>query len=88
MPSPAPVTIDPIQVDLDADRRWRERRHPQWTENDQLYRDTDITNRLTQRQSENVPLMKATIRTLSLAPQSRPTWSLRITTTTACASCS
>jgi len=64
MPSPAPVTIDQIQLDLDADRRWRERRHQQWTENYQLYRDTVITNRLTQRQSVNVPLMKATIRTL------------------------
>src|ERR1043165_6312175 len=58
------VSIDQIQVDLDADRRWRERRHQQWTENYQLYRDTVITNRLTQRQSVNVPLMKATIRTL------------------------
>lgn len=34
------------------------------TENYQLYRDTVITNRLTQRQRVNVPLMKATIRTL------------------------
>src|ERR1043165_1624383 len=58
------VSIDQIQVGLDADRRWRERRHQQWTENYQLYRDTVITNRLTQRQSVNVPLMKATIRTL------------------------
>jgi hypothetical protein len=64
MPSPTAVTIDQIQTDLEADRRWRERRHQQWTENYQLYRDTVITNRLTQRQSVNVPLMKATIRTL------------------------
>ena len=47
-----------------SDRRWRERRHPQWTENYQLYRDTIITNRLTQRQNVNVPFMKETIRTL------------------------
>ncbi len=39
-------------------------RHQPWTETYQLYRDTVITNRLTQRQSVNVPLMKATIRTL------------------------
>jgi hypothetical protein len=29
--------------------QYRERRHPQWTENYRLYRDTVITNRLTQR---------------------------------------
>lgn len=58
------TSIDTILTNLDADRRWRERRHPHWTENYQLYRDFVITNRLTQRQSVNVPLMKATIRTL------------------------
>jgi hypothetical protein len=58
------TSINDILSNLDADRRYRERRHPQWTENYQLYRDTVITNRLTQRQSVNVPLMKATIRTL------------------------
>ena len=36
----------------------------QWTENYQLYRDTVIINRLTQRQSINVPLMKGTIKTI------------------------
>jgi hypothetical protein len=58
------TSIDTIKANLDADLRWRERRHPQWTTNYQLYRDTVITNRLTQRQSVNVPLMKETIRTL------------------------
>jgi hypothetical protein len=58
------VTINQIQTDLEADRRWRERCHQQWTENYELCRDTVITNRLTRRQSVNVPLMKATIRTL------------------------
>lgn len=58
------TSIDTIKANLDADIRWRERRHPQWTTNYQLYRDTVITNRLTQRQSVNVPLMKETIRTL------------------------
>jgi hypothetical protein len=57
------VLLETLQTDLDADRRYRERRHPQWTENYQLYRDTVVTNRLTQRQSVNVPLMKETIRT-------------------------
>jgi hypothetical protein len=61
---PTPVTIDETQTDLDSDRRWRERRHQAWTDNYELYRNTVITNRLTQRQSVNVPWMKSTIRTL------------------------
>lgn len=44
--------------------KYQERRHPDWRENYSLYRDKVITNRLTQRQSVNVPLMKETIKTL------------------------
>lgn len=47
-----------------ADFRYQERRHAQWTENYQLYRDTVIINRLTQRQSINIPLIKGTIKTI------------------------
>jgi hypothetical protein len=47
-----PISIDTIQTNLDADRRWRERRHQAWTDNYDLYRNMVITNRLTQRQSE------------------------------------
>lgn len=43
---------------------YQERRHADWRENYSLYRDKVQTNRLTQRQSVNVPLMKETIRTL------------------------
>lgn len=43
---------------------YRERRHDDWEENYLLYRDKVIINRLTQRQSVNLPLMKQTIRTL------------------------
>ena len=53
-----------LEADEIADFRYQERRHPQWTENYQLYRDTVIINRLTQRQSINVPLMKGTIKTI------------------------
>src|ERR1041384_7211091 len=53
-----------LATDEVADFQFQERRHDQWKENYQLYRDTVITNRLTQRQSVNVPLMKETIRTL------------------------
>ena len=59
-----PISIDVITKNLESDRRFRERRHQQWTENYLLDRDTVITNRLTQRQSVNVPLMKATRKTL------------------------
>lgn len=40
------------------------RRHGDWRENYALYRDKVQVNRLTQRQSVNVPLMKESIRTL------------------------
>lgn len=43
---------------------YQERRHADWRENYSLYRDKVQTNRLTQRQSVNVPLMKETIRTI------------------------
>lgn len=42
---------------------WRERRHDDWRENYSLYRDKVFVNRLTQRQSVNLPLMKGTIKT-------------------------
>ena len=42
---------------------YRERRQDDWTENYTLYRDRVTTNRLTQRQSVNLPLMKLTIKT-------------------------
>src|SRR6267143_277619 len=54
------------QLDLDeqADFNYQRRRHEQWTENYQLYRDRVIINRLTQRQSINVPLIKGIIKTV------------------------
>lgn len=47
-----------------ADYDFQKRRHGQWTENYQLYRDKIIVNRLTQRQSINVPLIKGIIKTV------------------------
>ena len=43
---------------------YRERRHDDWTENYTLYRDKVIVDRLIQRQTVNIPLMKTNIRTL------------------------
>ena len=40
---------------------YRFRRYQDWTETYELYRDKVLTNRLTQRQSVNVPLMKQTV---------------------------
>jgi hypothetical protein len=58
------ISIETIQKNLESDRRFRERRHQQWTDNYLLDRDIVITNRLTQRQSVNVPLMKETRKTI------------------------
>src|SRR3990167_1993969 len=43
---------------------YRERREEDWRENYELYRDKVTINRLTQRQSVNLPLMKMALRTL------------------------
>lgn len=43
---------------------FRERRQAEWDENYTLYRDRVVLNRLTQRQSVNLPIMKQTIKTL------------------------
>lgn len=43
---------------------YRRRRQDDWRENYTLYRDRVLVNRITQRQSVNVPLMKQTIRSL------------------------
>lgn len=58
-----PYKLETLQTMKESARKFRERRHPQWTQNYELYRDTVITNRLTQRQSVNVPQMKETIKT-------------------------
>lgn len=50
--------------DKEADFNWQQRRHSDWTENYTLYRDKVQINRLTQRQSVNIPMMKWAVRTL------------------------
>lgn len=66
------LTSQELQDNIDSAVQHRERRHPQWSENYRLCRDTVITNRLAQRQSVNVPLMKETLRTIraNIAPVS------------------
>jgi hypothetical protein len=65
---PQKVDYEKLSSQLDANEKadfaYQERRHSEWTENYQLYRDKVIVNRLTQRQSINVPLIKGVIKTV------------------------
>ena len=53
---------------IDQDKKsalaYRERKHDDWTDNYTLYRDKIITNRLTQRQTINIPLMRYGLQTI------------------------
>jgi hypothetical protein len=48
----------------EAGFKYKERREENWRENYELYRDHVTINRLTQRQSVNMPLMKTTVKTV------------------------
>lgn len=54
-------------------REFQERRHADWNDNYELYRNKVRTNRLTQRQAVNIPLMKETIKTLLSRIDESPT---------------
>lgn len=60
--------LDPELLMLQNNKRdgfnYRERRHEDWRINYELYRDKVKINRLIQRQTVNVPIMKQTVRTL------------------------
>ena len=53
-----------LSLNKESGYNYRERRHEPWREINQLYRDDIEVNRLTQRQSVHVPLMKKVVRTL------------------------
>lgn len=53
-----------VDKEKESGYEWQKRRHSDWTENYTLGRDKVITNRLTQRQTVNVPLMKQTVKTI------------------------
>jgi len=53
-----------LRLNKESGYNYRERREDDWTETYALYRDKVRVNRLTQRQSVNIPLMKQTVRTL------------------------
>lgn len=56
--------LQKLTQDKEGGLKYRERRHSDWDENYSLYRDKVQINRLIQRQSVNLPLMKQTVRTL------------------------
>lgn len=53
-----------LQTEKKSGVELQERKHTDWDENYELYRNKPKTNRLTQRQAVNIPLMKETIKTL------------------------
>src|SRR3990167_8667265 len=64
-----PVVEDNLELQMllnikEEGYNYRERREEDWRENYELYRDKVTINRLTQRQSVNLPLMKTNLRTL------------------------
>jgi hypothetical protein len=52
-----------IKADSQMSFDMQSRRHPQWDENYLLYRDKIVTNRLTQRQAVNLPIVRETVQT-------------------------
>ena len=66
--TPSLLITDPdmmvIQLEKESAFKFRQRRHEPWRNSYTLYRDTVIANRLTQRQTVNIPLMKYAIGSL------------------------
>lgn len=56
--------IEILSLNKESGYNYRQRRQEEWKETYLLYRDNVLINRLTQRQSVNLPLMKMFIRTL------------------------
>ena len=68
MPTTEEKTVDTLMEKLKAEKdganELQERKHSDWIDNYELYRNKVRTNRLTQRQAVNIPLMKETVKTL------------------------
>lgn len=61
---PVSVKLTKLLNEKKSARDFQVRKHMDWNENYELYRNKVKTNRLTQRQTVNIPLMKETIKTL------------------------
>jgi hypothetical protein len=57
------VIIDEHKKQKEESIKFKERRFEQWNQNYYFFRDKIIANRLTQRQSVNLPLVRETIQT-------------------------
>ena len=57
------LIIEAYRYDKESSRTFKERRLNQWNENYYLYRDKVLTNRLTQRQTVNIPIIREAIDT-------------------------
>lgn len=58
------LLLDKLLAEKKIAREFQDRRRDDWTLSYELYRNKVRTNRLTQRQAVNIPLMKETIKTL------------------------
>lgn len=56
--------MEQLRKEKKAANELQVRRHDDWTDNYDLYRNRVKTNRLTQRQAVNIPLMKETVKTI------------------------
>ena len=56
--------LEKLQAEKNSANELQKRKHEDWNDNYELYRNRVKTNRLTQRQAVNIPLMKETIKTL------------------------
>jgi len=56
--------MEKLFAEKETGRKLQEHKHTDWNDNYELYRNKVKTNRLTQRQAVNIPLMKETIKTL------------------------
>lgn len=56
--------LERLLKEKESGKKMQERKHEDWTENYELYRNKVKTNRLTQRQAVNIPLMKETVKTM------------------------
>ena len=65
--------MEKVQAEKKSAVELQQRKHQDWTDNYELYRNKVKTNRLTQRQAVNIPLMKETIKTLLSRVDDPPT---------------
>lgn len=71
--SPLDEKLTKLLNEKKSAREFQIRKHEDWNDNYELYRNKVKTNRLTQRQAVNIPLMKETIKTLMSRVDDAPT---------------